>query len=116
MPLYISLCFKVMREQGIYESVIAHIFRMFSDALYGKKTELDDQGRVRMDSWELRDSVQNKCKELWPQVTTENLSEISDYADYKLQFLQLFGFNVEGVDYSLDVNPDVKMDNLISLI
>lgn len=116
MPLYISLCFKVMREQGIYESVIAHIFRMFSDALYGNNTELDDQGRVRMDSWELRDSVQNKCKELWPQVTTENLSEISDYADYKLQFLQLFGFNVEGVDYSLDVNPDVKVANLVSLI
>ncbi|MDO5352115.1 MAG: trans-2-enoyl-CoA reductase family protein [Succinatimonas sp.] len=116
MPLYISLCFKVMREQGIYESVIEHIFRMFNDALYGNNTELDVQGRVRMDSWELRDSVQNLCKELWPQVTTENLSEISDYDDYKLQFLQLFGFNVEGVDYSLDVNPDVKMDNLISLI
>ncbi len=116
MPLYISLCFKVMREQGIYESVIEHIFRMFNDALYGNNTELDAQGRVRMDSWELRDSVQNLCKELWPQVTTENLSEISDYDDYKLQFLQLFGFNVEGVDYSLDVNPDVKMDNLISLI
>lgn len=116
MPLYISLCFKVMREQGIYESVIEHIFRMFSAALYGDKAEIDDNGRVRMDSWELRDSVQNRCKELWPQVTTENLNELSDYQDYKKQFLQLFGFDIEGVDYSADVNPDVQMDNLISLI
>jgi enoyl-[acyl-carrier protein] reductase/trans-2-enoyl-CoA reductase (NAD+) len=116
MPLYISLCFKVMREQGIYESVIEHIYRMFHDALYGNQAELDDEGRVRMDSWELRASVQDRCKELWPQVTTENLSSLSDYEDYKLQFLQLFGFDVEGVDYAADVNPDVKMDNLISLI
>ncbi len=116
MPLYISLCFKVMREQGIYESVIAHIYRMFATSLYGDKAEVDDNGRIRMDSWELRDSVQNKCKELWPQVTTENLNELSDYQDYKKQFLELFGFDVEGVDYSADVNPEVEVLNLVSLI
>jgi len=115
MPLYISLCFKVMREQGIYESVIEHIYRMFSE-IYSKKVEIDDMNRIRMDSWELRDSVQSKCKELWPKVTTENLFEMSDYADYKKQFLQLFGFDVEGVDYAADVNPDVPMDNLENML
>jgi enoyl-[acyl-carrier protein] reductase/trans-2-enoyl-CoA reductase (NAD+) len=69
-----------------------------------------------MDSWELRDSVQNKCKELWPKVTTDNLFEMSDYADYKKQFLQLFGFEVDGVDYTKDVNPDVAMDNLENML
>lgn len=115
MPLYISLCFKVMREQGIYESVIDHIYRMFTE-VYSNKIEIDADNRFRMDSWELRDAVQNKCKELWPKVTTENLFEMSDYADYKNQFLQLFGFNVAGVDYTADVNPDVLMDNLDSLL
>lgn len=115
MPLYISLCFKVMREQGIYESVIEHIYRMFSE-IYSKKVEIDDMNRIRMDSWELRDSVQSKCKELWPKVTTANLFEMSDYADYKKQFLQLFGFDVEGVDYTADVNPDVPMDNLENML
>ncbi|SPT70742.1 Putative reductase XOO0026 [Anaerobiospirillum thomasii] len=110
MPLYISMCFKVMREQGIDESVIAHIYRMFKDALYGNAAEVDDNGRIRMDSWELRPSVQDKCKELWPQVTTENLKELTDYEQYKKEFLQLFGFEVEGVDYSADVDPDVKFD------
>ena len=111
MPLYIALCFRVMREQGIHESVIEHIFRMFNSALYGIcAPELDADGRVRMDSWELRDSVQLKCKDLWPTVTTENLKQITDYEEYKHEFLQLFGFEVEGVDYSADVNPVVDFD------
>lgn len=116
MPLYISLCFKVMREKGTYESVIEHIFRMFSQSIYGDKAEIDSEDCLRMDSWELSSDVQGKCKELWPQVTTENLFEISDYADYKKQFLQLFGFEVEGVDYTKDVNPEVAIDNLDNLV
>ena len=116
MPLYISLCFKVMRQKGTYESVIEHIFRMFSQSIYGDKAEIDSEDRLRMDSWELSSDVQGKCKELWPQVTTENLFEISDYADYKKQFLQLFGFEVEGVDYTKDVNPEVAIDNLDNLV
>ena len=111
MPLYIALCFRVMREQGIHESVIEHIYRMFATSLYGVKApEIDAAGRVRMDSWELRDSVQLKCKDLWAKVTTENLKEITDYEEYKHEFLQLFGFEVDGVDYSADVNPVSDFD------
>lgn len=111
MPLYIALCFRVMREQGIHESVIEHIYRMFATSLYGVKApEIDAAGRVRMDSWELRDSVQLKCKDLWAKVTTENLKEITDYEEYKHEFLQLFGFEVDGVDYSADVNPVAEFD------
>lgn len=111
MPLYIALCFRVMREQGIHESVIEHIYRMFASSLYGVKApELDNAGRVRMDSWELRDSVQLKCKDLWAKVTTENLKEITDYEEYKHEFVQLFGFEVDGVDYKADVNPVADFD------
>lgn len=111
MPLYIALCFRVMREQGIHESVIEHIYRMFATSLYGVKApEIDAAGRIRMDSWELRDSVQLKCKDLWAKVTTDNLKEITDYEEYKHEFLQLFGFEVDGVDYSADVNPVADFD------
>ncbi len=116
MPLYISLVFKVMREQGIYESVIQHIFRMFSQSLYGSNCEMDNEDRVRMDGWELRDEVQNKCKDLWKQVTTENLRQISDYDDYKTQFLQLFGFDIDGVDYTKDVSPVVEIQDLEDML
>lgn len=115
MPLYISICFRVMREQHCYESVIEHIYRMFSSMLYGNDNLLDNEGRVRVDSYELQDAIQNKCKELWSKVTTENLFELTDYADYKKQFLQLFGFEIDGVDYTKDVNPEVNFD-LINML
>ncbi len=115
MPLYISICFKVMRELGTYESVIAHIYRMFKTSLYGNEAEFDEQGRLRMDTWELDVKCQDKCKEIWPSVTTENLNELTDYEDYKKQFLELFGFGIEGVDYQADVNPkvDFEVENLM---
>ncbi|MBQ9275721.1 MAG: trans-2-enoyl-CoA reductase family protein [Succinivibrio sp.] len=116
MPLYIALVFRVMREQGTYESVVAHIQRLFAKMLYGGAAELDEEGRIRMDAWELKDEVQNRCAELWQQVTTENLKSISDYEDYKKQFLQLFGFEIDGVDYNADQNPAVEIENLVSLI
>lgn len=115
MPLYIAMVFRIMREQGIYESVIQHIQRLFEDALYGGRAEIDEQGRIRMDTWELRDSVQQACKELWPRITTENLKEQTDYADYKLQFLQLFGFSVPGVDYSTSQETVVEIPCLDTL-
>jgi len=46
-------------------------------------------------------------------VTDENLNTISDFAGYKAEFLRLFGFGVEGVDYEADVNPDVGIPNLV---
>jgi enoyl-[acyl-carrier protein] reductase / trans-2-enoyl-CoA reductase (NAD+) len=111
MPLYLAMGFKVMKQQNIHEGCIEQINRMFRTQLY--KTggaELDDSTRIRMDDWELRDEVQNKVKAIWPQVTTENLFELSDYQGYKNEFLKLFGFGVNGVDYEADVNTLVEFE------
>lgn len=111
MPLYISMCFRVMKEQGVHEEVIEHIFRMFSTELnLPEYANLDDKARIRMDSWELDDKVQNACRELWPKITTANLKELTDYECYKADFLKLFGFGVAGVDYGADVDPVVDFD------
>ena len=76
---------------------------------------VDDEGRLRADYKEMAADVQGKVVALWPQVTNENLYEISDLAGYKADFLRLFGFGVEGVDYEADVNPDVKIENLVDM-
>ncbi len=52
------------------------------------------------------------CKTLWPTVTTENLREITDYAGYKHEFLKLFGFDREDVDYEAEVEADRRFDCL----
>ena len=113
MPLYIAMVFKKMREEGVHEGCQEQILRMFSQRLYredGSAPEVDDQNRLRLDDWELREDIQKHCRELWPQVTTENLKDLTDYVEYKEEFLKLFGFGVDGVDYDADVNPLVEFD------
>ncbi|ASG00060.1 trans-2-enoyl-CoA reductase family protein [Vibrio anguillarum] len=113
MPLYIAMVFKKMREQGVHEGCIEQIYRMFSQRLYkedGSAPEVDEQNRLRLDDWELREDIQKHCRELWPQITTENLKELTDYVEYKEEFLKLFGFGVDGVDYEADVYTEVAFD------
>ncbi|EHN71133.1 MULTISPECIES: enoyl-ACP reductase FabV [Aliivibrio] len=113
MPLYIAMVFKKMREEGVHEGCQEQILRMFSQRLYkadGSAAEVDEKNRLRLDDWELREDIQQHCRDLWPQVTTENLKDLTDYVEYKEEFLKLFGFGVDGVDYDADVNPEVNFD------
>ena len=110
MPLYIAMVYKVMKEKGLHEGTIEQLNRLFGERLYGGEFTTDEAGRLRLDDWELRDDVQQACKDLWPQVTTENLFQITDYAGYKHEFLKLFGFERDDVDYDADVNPEVEFD------
>ena len=113
MPLYIAMVFKKMRQEGLHEGCMEQINRMFAERLYredGEAPQVDDTNRLRLDDWELREEIQQHCRELWPSVTTENLSELTDYREYKEEFLKLFGFGIESVDYELEVNPEVSFD------
>ncbi|WBA84026.1 enoyl-ACP reductase FabV [Endozoicomonas sp. GU-1] len=113
MPLYISMVFKKMREEGVHEGCIEQINRMFRERLYrgdGAAPAVDDSNRLRLDDLELREDIQKHCQEIWPQLTNDNLAELTDYTLYKEEFLKLFGFGVEGVDYDADVNPQVPFE------
>ena len=113
MPLYLSLLFKVMKEKGTHEGCIEQVYGLFRDSLYGRAPIADAEGRLRTDYKELDAEVQARVSELWDQVTNENLYELTDFAGYKQEFLRLFGFAVEGVDYKADVDPDVKVPGLV---
>jgi enoyl-[acyl-carrier protein] reductase/trans-2-enoyl-CoA reductase (NAD+) len=113
MPLYLSLLFKVMKEQGTHEGCIEQVYGLFKDSLYGKEPKLDADGRLRADLAELEPKVQDAVAALWNQVSDDNVNEISDFAGYKAEFLRLFGFEIDGVDYDADVNPTVKIKGLI---
>lgn len=115
VPLYISLLFKVMKEMGTHEGCIEQIYRLFFEFLYGDKKMLRDAaGFIRLDDREMAENVQNKIKELWPLITTENLSTLTDIAGYCQDFQRLFGFDFAGVDYAADVNPVVPIESLES--
>jgi enoyl-[acyl-carrier protein] reductase / trans-2-enoyl-CoA reductase (NAD+) len=108
MPLYLSILFKVMKEQGTHEGCIEQIQRLFTECLYTNKPRLDADGRFRVDELELNRKVQDVVEDIWPKVTEENLFEITDHKGYRDEFLKLFGFGVASVDYDADVNPLVK--------
>ncbi|WP_438768448.1 enoyl-ACP reductase FabV [Kushneria sp. TE3] len=111
MPLYISMAYRIMKEKNLHEGTIDQLNRLFHEHLtVNQPPALDDAGRMRLDDRELRDDVQDECKALWPQVTSDNVFELTDYAGYKHEFLKLFGFDRDDVDYDADVNPKVDFD------
>ena len=113
IPLYISLLYKIMKAEGIHEGCIEQIQRLYADRLYtGKSVPTDDKGRIRIDDWEMRDDVQERIAKLWKESTTETLVELGDLAGYKQDFLNLFGFGFEGVDYETDANEMVQVPSI----
>ena len=113
IPLYISLLYKIMKAEGIHEGCIEQIQRLYQQRLYiGQAVPTDDKGRIRIDDWEMREDVQAKVAALWKESTTESLPEIGDLAGYKQDFLNLFGFGFDGVDYLADANEIVQVPSI----
>jgi len=110
MPLYISLVYKVMKEEGTHEGCIEQLYRLYTEGLYTDSPRLDDSNRYRMDDKELRPETQAKIEKLWPEVTKENLFDLTDYKGHHEDFLKLFGFGFDGVDYDADISPVVEAD------
>ena len=113
MPIYLAILFKVMKERGIHEGCIEQVDGLFRDSLYNEGRALDDEGRLRADGKELDPAIQAEVAAIWDQINTDNLRELSDFAGYKREFLQLFGFEIDGVDYEADVNPHVPIENMV---
>jgi enoyl-[acyl-carrier protein] reductase / trans-2-enoyl-CoA reductase (NAD+) len=113
IPLYISLLYKIMKAQNIHEGCIEQMQRLYAERLYTEKTiPVDEKGRIRIDDWEMRDDVQLQVATLWKEATTESLVEIGDLAGYKQDFLNLFGFGFDGVDYQADTNEMVMISSI----
>ncbi len=114
VPLYASLLFRVMKEQGNHEDTISHIYRLFADQLSGSDSgggmNLDDEGRIRVDGVELSEPVQSEVRRRWPLVTTENLDQLADLPGFRADFLRIFGFGIDGVDYDADQDPTLGRD------
>ncbi len=108
VPLYIALLYKVMKEKGTHENVWDHMLRFVVSHIVENKVPIDDENRVRMDSWEMDSEIQNEIKERWNKINEDNLLELSDVRGYNIDFFRIFGFEVEGVDYEQPVEIDIS--------
>lgn len=109
VPLYISILFKIMKAKGNHEDCIEQSVRLLNERLYGGELQLDEVGRIRIDDWEMGAEVQAGVEAIWPTINSTNLRELSDFAGYQENFLKLFGFGLEGVDYEEDVEIDLPL-------
>jgi len=113
MPLYLSMLFKIMKAEGTHEGCIEQVELLFRESLYGDNPKLDEDGRLRADYKELAPHVQQQVSDLWQQVQSDNIDALTDFKGYQTEFLQLFGFEMPGVDYDAEVNPEVPIANMV---
>jgi enoyl-[acyl-carrier protein] reductase / trans-2-enoyl-CoA reductase (NAD+) len=108
LKAYVTSLKAVVTQASSAIPVIQQIYGLFNQLLLTDNPKTDDMNRLRMDTVETNDEIQAKIKAIWPQVTTENFPELGDYAGYHQDFLKLFGFGFEGVDYDADISPQVE--------
>ena len=113
MPLYLSLLFEEMKSEGSHEGCIEQIDRLFEECLYNSMPRVDAEGRFRVDNLELQAHIQEAIVKKWKIIDDHNLNSLADFEGYKAEFMNLFGFNVDGVDYEEDVEVDVKISGLL---
>ncbi len=104
VTLYISLLYSVMKRKGIHEGCIEQMYRLYRDYLYTDSPKaLDSAGRIRLDDWEMREDVQREVAELWQQLKETSETQVAEIDEFRNEFLKHHGFDMPGVDYSLDV-------------
>jgi enoyl-[acyl-carrier protein] reductase/trans-2-enoyl-CoA reductase (NAD+) len=113
MPLYLAMLFKEMKARGTHEGCIEQLYRLFTECLYSDSPRTDEEGRLRVDELEMDSEVQSAVEAAWSDISTENLISSTDFKGYKRDFLNLFGFDLDGVDYDAEVDPQVEINNLV---
>ena len=117
VPLYISILYKIMKANNIHEGCIEQIARLFTEKLYSDKgIQTDAQGFIRLDDWEMRDDIQAEVSKRWAEVNTGNLNKLTDIEGYRHEFQRLFGFDIDGVPYAIEVDPEVLIPSIPELI
>lgn len=104
VPLYIAILYKVMKENEIHENCIEQMNRLFSEKLNGNNPIVDEENRIRLDDYEMRENIQSKVMEDWNKINTENVEEFADLEGYWEDFYNMFGFHFDNIDYSKDVS------------
>lgn len=113
VPLYISILFKVMKEKNLHEGCIEQMYRLVHDRLYAADGVVTDENRlIRMDDYEMKPEVQKAVADIWQDISSDNLADVTDIDGYWQEFYEIFGFHIDGVDYDADVDIQVEIPSL----
>lgn len=103
VPLYMAILYKVMKDRNLHEGCIEQINRLFREKLMDGSPVVDNEGRIRLDDYEMDEAVQSQVMEYWDQVNSDNINQFADMTGYWDDFYHMFGFRFDEIDYSKDV-------------
>jgi enoyl-[acyl-carrier protein] reductase/trans-2-enoyl-CoA reductase (NAD+) len=105
IALYASLLRTVLGER--MQSPMQQSVRLWRQLTGADPLDLDEEGRIRLDRWELDPDVQDDVARRWFAVTPATIGDVADVDWFRSQFRELYGFNVPGIDYDRPVDPDL---------
>jgi enoyl-[acyl-carrier protein] reductase/trans-2-enoyl-CoA reductase (NAD+) len=100
--------------RGVYDDPL-DVGIHFARTLYGDgepwRGKLDDQGRLRLDRHELEPDLQSAIAELWANQTPGAPDDVTrtGFERFKRDYAQLYGWQVEGVDYEAPCTVDPEL-------
>lgn len=112
VPLYIAILYKLMKQKGTHEGCIEQIYRLFNSKLFVNKPVIDNKGMIRLDDYELADDIQKDVVQIWNKIDNTNVNQLADIQGYWEDFYHMCGFNFKDVDYSKDVDINIKVKSL----
>jgi enoyl-[acyl-carrier protein] reductase/trans-2-enoyl-CoA reductase (NAD+) len=103
VPLYVSIYSKVMKEQGLFEDNLDHVYRMLQ--LLGKEpVGPETDVALRVDDRELQVKIQSEVTSRMAGLQSGTVLDANYFAALRGAFLNLFGFEIPGVDYNAAVD------------
>ncbi len=111
VPLYISILYKIMKEENLHENCIEQMYRLFSEKL-NNEVIVDEENKIRLDNFEMLPKIQEKVKYAWEKINTNNIENFADLQGYKQDFLNMFGFNLSKINYEEDINTNILINSL----
>ena len=112
ITMYLGCLFFVQKKHGTHEGCKEQMERLFTERLYtaDKKVPVDEEGRIRIDDWELDPQIQSEIDEHMKVVNEQNLHDHIDIEGIRKDFLNINGFAVDGVDYEKDITDMTAID------
>ncbi|MCF3105911.1 enoyl-[acyl-carrier-protein] reductase FabV [Streptomyces roseoverticillatus] len=109
IALYVGLLRGVLSDAMV--APIGQLVELWDQLTGARPLDLDGEGRVRLDTWELDPAVQNTIAERWRTATSDTITDLADLDWFSDEVRRLYGFSVPGVDYTAAVETDVPWPN-----
>ncbi|MFE7358246.1 enoyl-[acyl-carrier-protein] reductase FabV [Streptomyces sp. NPDC057543] len=105
VALYVGLLRGVLDEGMV--PPIDQLTELWDQLTGTRPLALDDDGRIRLDTWELTSSVQEAVADRWNRATTNSIGDLADLDWFHAEVQRLYGFAVPGIDYTAPVDTDI---------